>query len=73
MPGTVLAVSVKEGDLVEVGTVLGVMEAMKMELTLKSPIAGRVETVGCEVGVQVALGTTLFLVVAAVAVEDSAT
>jgi 3-methylcrotonyl-CoA carboxylase alpha subunit/acetyl-CoA/propionyl-CoA carboxylase biotin carboxyl carrier protein len=69
MPGTVLAVSVKEGDLVEAGAVLGVMEAMKMELTLKSPIAGRVDTVGCEVGVQVALGTTLFAVVA---VEDSA-
>jgi acetyl-CoA/propionyl-CoA carboxylase biotin carboxyl carrier protein len=42
MPGTVLAVDVASGDVVEEGQRLGVLEAMKMELTLKAPYAGTV-------------------------------
>ena len=42
MPGTVLAVSAEVGRTVEEGDVLGVMEAMKMELSLKAPVAGTV-------------------------------
>jgi biotin carboxyl carrier protein len=38
------------------------MEAMKMELALKAPMAGTVVEVGAEVGDQVALGATLFVV-----------
>ena len=38
MPGTVLAVDVAEGDEVEEGQRLGVLEAMKMELALKAPV-----------------------------------
>ncbi|MGZ4503149.1 MAG: biotin/lipoyl-containing protein, partial [Nocardioidaceae bacterium] len=60
MPGTVLAVSVEKGDVVEEGAVLGVMEAMKMELSLKAPVAGTVTRVGAAAGEQVALGATLF-------------
>jgi biotin carboxyl carrier protein len=62
MPGTVLQVSASVGQKVEQGDVLGVMEAMKMELSLKAPVAGTVTTVGAEVGGQVALGATLFVV-----------
>jgi 3-methylcrotonyl-CoA carboxylase alpha subunit/acetyl-CoA/propionyl-CoA carboxylase biotin carboxyl carrier protein len=62
MPGTVLAVSAEVGRNVEVGDVLGVMEAMKMELSLKAPVAGTVSRVGAAVGDQVALGATLFVV-----------
>jgi 3-methylcrotonyl-CoA carboxylase alpha subunit/acetyl-CoA/propionyl-CoA carboxylase biotin carboxyl carrier protein len=62
MPGTVLAVSTEVGRTVEAGDVLGVMEAMKMELSLKAPLAGTVTTVGAAVGDQVALGATLFVV-----------
>ncbi len=60
MPGTLLSVSASEGQPVEAGDVLGVMEAMKMELTLKAPVTGTVTKVGGAAGDQVALGATLF-------------
>jgi 3-methylcrotonyl-CoA carboxylase alpha subunit/acetyl-CoA/propionyl-CoA carboxylase biotin carboxyl carrier protein len=62
MPGTVLAVKAAEGDAVEEGQVLGMMEAMKMELSLKAPYAGTVSVVTAAAGDQVALGATLFVV-----------
>jgi acetyl-CoA/propionyl-CoA carboxylase, biotin carboxylase, biotin carboxyl carrier protein len=62
MPGTLLAVSVRPGQTVAEGDVLGVLEAMKMELALKAPAAGTVAVVDAAVGEQVALGATLFVV-----------
>jgi len=47
---------------VEEGQVLGVVEAMKMELALKAPYAGTVSAVTAATGAQVALGAPLFVV-----------
>ncbi|SDC49612.1 biotin carboxylase N-terminal domain-containing protein [Nocardioides lianchengensis] len=60
MPGTVLAVGVAVGDVVAAGDPLGILEAMKMELTLRAPFAGTVAHVDAAVGRQVALGARLF-------------
>jgi acetyl/propionyl-CoA carboxylase alpha subunit len=62
MPGTVLGVNVEPGQQVDEGEILGIMEAMKMELSLKAPVAGEVTTVTAATGQQVALGATLFVV-----------
>jgi acetyl-CoA/propionyl-CoA carboxylase biotin carboxyl carrier protein len=60
MPGTLLLVGVEQGQAVEAGEVLGVLEAMKMELALKAPYAGTVTAVAAAVGEQVPLGAELF-------------
>ncbi len=59
MPAQVTAVLVEPGDEVDAGATLVLLEAMKMELPLKAPTAGRVEAVHCEVGTRVAPGRAL--------------
>jgi 3-methylcrotonyl-CoA carboxylase alpha subunit len=50
MPGRIVLVKAKPGDSVEQGQELLVMEAMKMELALKAPRAGTIESVGAAQG-----------------------
>ena len=50
MPGRIVVVKTKPGDAVEEGQELLVMEAMKMELSLKAPRAGTVEAVQAAAG-----------------------
>jgi len=45
MHGTVVKVSVKVGDKVEKGTVILVLETMKMENTIESPVSGVVKEI----------------------------
>ncbi len=45
MPGKVIALMVSEGDTVEEGQTVALMEAMKMELSIKAEVAGAVEAI----------------------------
>lgn len=59
MPGKITKIMVAQGQSVEPGTALLVMEAMKMEYTLKADVSGGVEQISCQVGDQVTLGQLL--------------
>ena len=59
MPGKITKVFVKEGQAVAIGEPLIVMEAMKMEYTLKSDLKTTVEKVLVKVDQQVVLGQLL--------------
>jgi 3-methylcrotonyl-CoA carboxylase alpha subunit len=59
MPGRVIAQMVHEGERVERGAPLMVLEAMKMECTIHAPAAGRVEGFHYSVGDQVTEGVEL--------------
>ncbi len=59
MPGMVQAVLAAAGDTVEAGAALLVMEAMKMEHTLRAPFDGVVGEVLASVGTQVESGAVL--------------
>ena len=59
MPGKVLEVHVMEGDVVEAGEPLMVLEAMKMEHRIVASKAGKVTAVHFGVGEQVVQGSTL--------------
>ena len=45
MPGTILAINVREGDSVTQGQALLVLEAMKMENEIPSPIDGTITSI----------------------------
>jgi len=63
MPGLVIQTLVKEGDVVEEGQPLVVMESMKMQMQIRSTQAGRVASIHAEAGQQVDKGTLLVKVV----------
>lgn len=59
MPGKVLKVFCKQGDVVEAGTPLFIIEAMKMENEIRATQSGRVEHVSVAVGQKVETGEVL--------------
>lgn len=65
MPGLVIAVAVKDGDIVTKGQTLVILEAMKMELRVQAPHAGRVVRVLVKTGDVVERGQQLVEVAAA--------
>ena len=59
MPGTVVAVNVREGDRVTAGTTLLVLEAMKTQQPFAAPFDGIVEKLPVSVGTTVSDGALL--------------
>ncbi|MFP5019390.1 ATP-binding protein [Pseudonocardia phyllosphaerae] len=62
MPGTVTVVEVAEGDTVDAGQKLVVVEAMKMEHVLTAPVAGTVRELKARAGGTVAKDAVLLVV-----------
>jgi glutaconyl-CoA/methylmalonyl-CoA decarboxylase subunit gamma len=50
LPGVILKILVKEGDLVREGQAVATMEAMKMENEVESPVSGRVSSIPVKPG-----------------------
>ncbi len=63
MPGKIIECFVKNGDVVDEGTPLLILEAMKMEYTLKAPKTGVVEGLTAKINDQVADGATLLNII----------
>ncbi|TNF50721.1 biotin/lipoyl-binding protein [bacterium] len=62
MPGKIVKILVAEGDEVQEGDGLVIVEAMKMENEMKSPKAGTITKVGVEEGEAVEAGALLVVV-----------
>jgi len=62
LPGLVLRIPVKTGDAVKAGDVVIVLESMKMETPIKSPVDGVVSAVSATQGAQVKTGQVLLTI-----------
>jgi len=67
MPGRIVKVFVSQGDIVEEGDTVCVLQAMKMEHAVKALVSGVVEELHCFEGAQVLDGQTLAVVVGSAA------
>ena len=63
MQGTIVKVAVADGDVVQAGDLVVVLEAMKMEQPLTAHRAGTVKGLNAQVGATVTSGSTLCLIV----------
>lgn len=57
--GKVVSVKTAEGDVIEEGEVIMILEAMKMEYQIKAPYAGKITKMHFEEGAQVEMGALL--------------
>ena len=62
MPGTILDIKVNVGDAVANGTVLVILEAMKMENEIMAPSAGKVLSINVTKGASVNSGDVLVVI-----------
>lgn len=62
MPGNILTINVKVGDVVEVNQPLLVLEAMKMENNIVSPQAGTVAAIYAEKGTSIDVGQVMVVI-----------
>ena len=62
MPGRIIEVLVREGEEVEAGQAVLILEAMKMQNEIKSPQPGKVTRIGPGRGDSVEAGALLFII-----------
>jgi pyruvate carboxylase len=56
IPGTIIKVSVKEGDTVQPGDLLMIFEAMKMQNKVLCPFPGKIKTINVKEGERIPKG-----------------
>ncbi len=59
IPGTILEIKIKPGDIVELNQELMILDAMKMQNKLKAALAGRIKAIYVKKGDKVSKGTLL--------------
>ena len=62
MPGLIISFSVREGDWVEAGDTVAILEAMKMENALPAPESGRVKAIRFKPGDKVKTGDVIAII-----------
>lgn len=62
IPGTIIRYLVQEGDEVKAGIGIVVLEAMKMENVIESPVSGKMKAIKCSPGARVATGDILAVI-----------
>jgi pyruvate carboxylase subunit B len=62
MPGMIIRYEVKEGATVKEGDVVLILEAMKMENSITSPVSGVVKKIGFKDGESVQKGDVLAII-----------
>ncbi|VDQ05786.1 unnamed protein product [Trichobilharzia regenti] len=60
MPGEIVTINVKEGDIVEKGQKLATLSAMKMEMSVTSPVSGCIRKIHVTNGMKVSGDDLLF-------------
>ncbi len=62
IPGTIVRYLVKEGDNVQAGTAVVILEAMKMENEIVAPVSGRIKSINFKAGDKVSGGAVLAVI-----------
>lgn len=62
IPGLVVRINVSLGDIVEIGTPLFALEAMKMENEIKSPIEGEITKINISEGESVSINSLIMVI-----------
>ena len=62
IPGKIVTIEVNQGDVVEEGQVILILEAMKMQNEIQAPISGTVVSVNCEEGQSIEANVPLVVI-----------
>jgi len=62
IPGKIVSISIKEGQIVSEGDVVMILEAMKMQNEIQAPLSGMVTAINCKPGDSVEANSPLIII-----------
>ena len=62
IPGKIVSISAKEGQMVSEGDVVMILEAMKMQNEIQAPLSGTVTAINCKPGDSVEANSPLIII-----------